>query len=232
MAPLITNKPAGRGKKWALDNTGHHLVQLSDHVSLCSLSPVPGWTLSGRARRAGSVFPRKHLSTLHHTVSCLLISKPALVSPSCSARLPHLTWHDVFVRPPHRQPAWHFNLHSWRCAQCHSCLAEWAPGCQAMRWHSIESKPGMLERAAKRGHNGLAVETLSGQRAWSTIDKWSIKPLVTGSDSPNLILCHSRCSVSICYWFICVGGFVVSGVFSDHSSVTVLISVVLKRLVI
>ncbi len=40
----------------------------------------------------------------------------------------------------------------------------------------------MVERAAKREHNGLAVELLSGQTAWSTMDKWSIKSLVTGSD--------------------------------------------------
>lgn len=73
-----------------------------------------------------------------------------------------------------------------------------------MYWRSIESKPGMLERAAKRRHNGLAVELLSGQRARGTIDKWSIKPLVAGSGSLNLILC----TVSICRWFDCVGGIV------------------------
>lgn len=164
----------------------------------------PELNLVWQRRQAGQCFP-EGIPPHYISVSCLLISEPALASPSCSAHLPGPTWYDVFVRPPHCQPSWHFNLRGWQRAQCHFCLAEWAPGCQAMRWHSNESKPGMLERAAKRGHNGLAVEPLSGQRAWSTMDKWSIKPLVTGSGSLNLILCHSRC---ICFWFICVGGLV------------------------
>ena len=174
---------------------------------LCSLSCVLKWTLSSREGAVSrSVFRRRQPPVLHHSVSCLLNPNPAFASLSCSAHLLGPTWRDLFVRPPHHQPSWHFNLCSWQHAQCHSCLAEWAPGCQAMCWHTIESKPGMLERAAKRRHNGLAVEPLSGQRAWSTMDKWSIKPLVTGTDAHNLILCLQKMQsehpplVCLCRW--------------------------------
>lgn len=66
-------------------------------------------------------------------------------------------------RPTQTMPAFvTFQLGQQAACPCHSCLAEWAPGSQAMLWHSVARKPGMLERAAKRGHNGLAVEPLSG----------------------------------------------------------------------
>lgn len=97
-------------------------------VFLCSivLSVLcPELNLVWQRRQAGQCFP-EGIPPHYISVSCLLISEPALASPSCSAHLPGLTWYDVFVRPPHCQPSWHFNLRGRQCAQCHFCLAEWA----------------------------------------------------------------------------------------------------------
>ena len=129
-------------------------------------------------------------ASLHITSQCFLLIElhlqlqlQPLQSFPCSAHLHGLTWHDLFVRPPHRQPSWHFNLCSWQPARCQCVWLSGHLGARQMRWRGMESKPGMLERAAKSEAQWTGSGAALTKRAWSTIDKWSIKPLVTGSDS-------------------------------------------------
>lgn len=99
------------------------------------------------AAEAGrSLFPRIHPSAAYWTPF------QPFMAFSCFAHLPGLKW------PRLCQPLWHFNLGSGQRAQCHPCfgwVGTWV-------WHSTAGRPGTLQRAAKRGHNGLAVEPLSG----------------------------------------------------------------------
>lgn len=62
------------------------------------------------------------------------------------------------------------------------------------------------EKGCQLRHNGLAEEALCGQRAWGAADKCSTKPLVTGSDSPNLIVCHRGCT-GLGLWDVCGAAF-------------------------
>ena len=173
----------------------HWIILIRSCLSgvLCSLYPEldPVWWW----RQAGHSFPER-------THPCYITVFDACWNPACtlqafpaSTHFPYLTWHGLFLRPPHHQPSWHFNLHSWLCSQCHSCLAEWAPGYQEMHWHGIERKPGILLKGCQEKHNRLAVQSRpKGMKHNRQVEHK--RHYLLGS-ALNLILSHRWCGVII-----------------------------------
>lgn len=133
MAPLITNKPVQSQNGTTNDACSNHRI-----IFLCSVA------LSGS--RGGQVTVSQNSSLC--IVRIELQSKP-LVALSCFAHLPGLEWHDQFVRHHPPTPTTCFaspcDISTWAAGSVPSfipVLAEWAPGSQAMLWHSTAGKPG------------------------------------------------------------------------------------------
>lgn len=112
-------------------------------------------------------------------------SHPTLAAMSHAAHLPNseMAWSVCPATPLHSQHLWHFNSGSWPGAP--GVIPVWLSGHLGSRRCSGTVQPanlGCWKGLPREDTMDWQWSRSLAERAWSTMDKWSIKPLETGSD--------------------------------------------------